>query len=199
MNAVELNIGDKPCGVWMCEKCRRLNGSYMGGDAKAMAERCCRPYICTGGCGAELPYEKHRMRCDDCCRKDQQAKELKAYENAKKLKPSEWDGPVFDRNDNFFMSLDDYFERYHDDEDVREEQQEGTWVWCAREIKFSPSVDNMIENALDNHHEDAADRISTAEMKELEDFVAAWAEKTGVISYEPDGKSVVLIESETNK
>lgn len=195
MNAIQLFLPDnKPTDVWMCQQCKRLRSPAVDNDPKAGAERCCRPYVCSGGCGKELPYNQHRTRCDDCCRKDQEAKEHKAFEKAKKLKPEEWDGPVFDRHDQFFMSLDDYFDHYHEDEELKE----GTYVWCAREIKFEPCVDNMIESALDNHHEDASDRISTAEMKRLEDFVDQWAKDQNILSYEPDGKQVVLIEPETS-
>ena len=193
MDAVQLFLAaDKPANVWMCGKCRRLHGTNMDRDPQAAANHCCMPYICNGGCGKLLPHEKYRTRCDECCSKDRQEKEARAFEKAKKLTPQEWDGPVFDRHDNFFMSLDDFFDRCHDDEDYR---KYGTYVWCAREIKFSPNVEHMIESALDNHHEDAGDLISTEATKELEDFVEQWAAKQGVLSYEPDGKNVVVIEA----
>lgn len=195
MNATQLYLeSNKPTEVWMCSKCRSLHGPAMDRDPKASANRCCTPYICTGGCGMTLPREKHRTRCDSCCQKDSKTKELRAFEKAKKLTPAEWDGPIFDRHDRFFMSLDDYFDHYYDDEDFKEECRNGTWVWCASEIKFSPSTDLMVENALEEHHEDAGDRISTEHMKSLEDFVEKWAEEAGIISYEPDGKHCVLID-----
>ena len=176
----------------MCSKCRTLHGTRTDRTPQAAAEKCCRPYICTGGCGTELPHDKYRTRCDKCCQKDTEAKEQKAFDKATKLKPSEYDGPVFDRHDNFYMSLDDFFDAYHDDEEYR---KYGTYLWCAKEIKFEPCVENMIENALDNHHEDATDTISTEDTKVLQDFVDKWAEGIGIVSYEPDGKNVIVIDA----
>jgi hypothetical protein len=184
MDGKELYFADgKPSGWWVCSVCKHVDNSL------EYANNCCQPRKCA--CGVKLggrayPYNS----CEACRNRNEQKRESDRFALAKKLTPSEWDGPIFTRSDNFYMDLEDYL-------DQREDKGE-TYVWCTTPIKFEPDVHNMLESALDEHHEDAYDNITSKEIADLQKHVDEWAEKQCITSHEIDYKRCVIIEAEAD-
>lgn len=54
-------------------------------------------------------------------------------------------------------------------------------------------VMDVLENALQDHYEDAADRISNADYKELQKSLDVFCKKVDIVSWEPDGETQVLV------
>jgi hypothetical protein len=167
---------------WKCSGCFLLYPTEA--NAFTEAQKCCELRLCK--CG--LVLQKFRIKCDVCSRKEQDErcfrKEMSLFDKAKKLKPDEWDEPVFDRGMGYYFSLEDFLDSC---------EEKHTWVWCSKRVEFEPDVDHMIENALDQHHEDAGEQISSANWKELEDFVKEWAKKINIVSHEIDYSQCVVI------
>ena len=134
---------------------------------------------------------------------DYSQREFEIYNKAKKYKPFEYNSPVFDRNGEYFSSLDEYFDSISDTE------RKDTWVWCAKKIELKLDVEDMIYSALENHYEDAKDNIdesarkelqylvdSWTAKKELQSIVDSWAVRQKIVSYEVDKNFCVIIEAE---
>lgn len=68
------------------------------------------------------------------------------------------------------------------------------WAWCCNPVEFELRPDMMLEAALEHMYEDAGDRISVADYKELHDFVETWARKQSLVSYEVDYSRYILID-----
>lgn len=191
MNAVTLLMPNKePANVWMCQECHFLTTTRQDRDPQAVAERCCQPRPCGDSCGTMLAPAHVYTVCEPCRKKREQAQEFKRFEAATKLTPAEYNGPVFDRNENFYQTIDDFYDNMSDE---CEWHTTYTWVWCAEEVAFKPDADRMLENALQDHHEDAYDQIDANHINALHDFVKTWAAATKIFSYEQDYRRVVLI------
>lgn len=211
-DAVELLLpGGAGSKVWMCPECRTLvsrcyqpvgdgNGkSYTPEErdefARRSAGRCCEEAKCP--CGNGLGHKNKQggwTKCGDCRHRDEQDREQKRFDKATKLSEAEWDGPVWTPGDKFFMSLEDFHDHYLDsepDDFVRPE-----YVWCSKPVKWQPDLSGYVmDQVSDNFHEDAADQIDAAALKELDDFGEAWWATHSVQSFEVDYSKCVLIES----
>lgn len=189
MNAINLlNPDGTPSMVWQCAKCKRPDT-----DA-GFASRCCTCRTC----GCELPRDQYE--CKACTEKrlakdrdKRWANTLESFAKAEKIEVNVNDTSALDEGvfsadgDNFYWSVEDYLDKL-DGEPPSE------FLWCSIPLPFKPSVDHMIENALDEHHEDAADQITKEEMKRLEDFVKEWASVQPLGSVEPDyTRAIVLV------
>lgn len=185
MDAQELYFGDgKSSGLWLCSTCKRADTSL------EFANRCCQPRKCP--CGISLRRHSAYMSCEACQKVKEENAEAARFAKAIKLTVGEYDGPIFTRGDRFYMDIEDYL-------DQRENRDEETYVWCTTPVKFEPDVHDMLENALDKHHEDAYDNIPMKEIVDLQAHVDKWAEKQCIVSYEIDLKRCVIIESEADQ
>ena len=183
MDGKELYFADgKPSGWWMCGNCKHVDNSEY-------ANNCCQPRKCS--CGVKLNKNSGYVSCETCRKKNEEQKELERFKKTIKLTPNEYDGPVFSRGETFYMDLEDYLDQRED--------KETTYVWCTQPIKFEPDVHNMLESALDSHHEDAYDNITNQEIANLQKHVDEWAEKQCITSYEIDYKRCVIIEAEADE
>lgn len=196
MNATQLyTANNTPADIWVCQICKKLYGKSLDREPQKAAERCCTPRRCST-CNACLPLRQYFLKCVSCREKEQGQKKIELFEKSKKYKPSEYNGPVFDRRDRMFDDLEAFFDHYHGNKVFEDELRDGTWVWLAREIKFRPSVSMMLSQAFESHYDGAADTVSESKVKELEDFVGQWAEQLCIVSYEPDYTQCVVLGGE---
>jgi hypothetical protein len=73
------------------------------------------------------------------------------------------------------------------------------YFWACDEIELADylSFDDYVGSRLEDHfHEDAADQITKQQWDELNAFGRKWAEKTRIVSYQPNYKYAVLVTPE---
>lgn len=67
------------------------------------------------------------------------------------------------------------------------------YVWACREVTPSTDASQVIDDALQEHHESARDAISNEQIVELQGFLDGWWKRTGTFSWFPDyGRAVVI-------
>ena len=157
------------------------------------------------------PFQRNSNRCDCNEYKEQEAEEkrIKYQETIEKAKEIElkdtseyiydeeseqyfsdefsfadhwWD--LYQEGDHNCSNFDEYFEKYIP-----------KVLWNCEVVKISMDVDNIIESACDELHEDARNNIS--DEKELQEFLDKWCEKqTGATTYYPCYKEYVKVQKE---
>ncbi|WP_439627530.1 hypothetical protein [Gemmata sp.] len=203
MDAYELlKPGGAKTGVFACGKCGLLRSwnnttakpanippedhAAQDGHIRTEAERCCRPKVCTD-CGG-VNESKSWTICEPCRVKHDTRRERARFEKARHLTPAEYGGPVMEPNDRFHMDLGAFEDHYAD-----ADPEDGTrpeYVWACRPVKFCIDLRGHV---LDHVHEDAADQIDEAGLKELDAFEKQWWEKYGVESWEIDYSRAVVL------
>jgi hypothetical protein len=178
------NGGFKDSGVWHCGECLTVWGDrYKAGAATVQeaAEACCKPSRCP--CGKEC--DRGWLKCDECQNRERWEKTQKAIAAATKVES--WDGWVSDpygggHSDGYFESLQAMVEWYEDRDEPDEEMP--AFAFLTTEIPFSVDLGGAIENALEEHYEDARDDLNgEADMIKA---VNEWAAKQTVKSYQED-------------
>jgi hypothetical protein len=176
-----------------CPECKTLSSvaMFLGTDEEklahtvAAAKRCCNP-TCKE-CGA-----KTRRYCTLCdkCRTEQfneksRKEEAKRRAKATRVSAADYEGGVF-RGDRFFMSVGEMLDDCDDDRPAD--------VWGAQVMPFHIDAGDVVESELSNHHDDAGEDIGEDDLAELQKLLDAWCEGVGVVSYEADyGTLVVLL------
>lgn len=168
----------KTWSVPVCPKCRRTCLD------ERQAEECCEPTVCKCGNTCGSPW----TICDKCLEKKHQEKEREMFEKAKKVPQKEYVGPVFDRDHSeWYPSVDEMIERLFDD--LKEIPK---YAWAATINKLSLNAQSIVDNALEDHHEDA--EVDDNEVKKLQSLLDEWCASQGVESWEEDTSTVVLID-----
>jgi len=155
---------------------------------KDAATRCCNPTCRV--CGKQT--ERYHKLCSECRHKqfNERARLEEEQRRAKAEKVSYVDykgGGVF-LDDRFFESVGDVLE--HCECDAVDPPQD---VWGAIEIPFCLDADHVVDNALDDHHDGAGDDLSNASVKELQELLDGWCQKQGIVSYEADWSTLVIM------
>lgn len=200
--ALELVIkGQEGTVAFACPTCGNIyTGHSFGGGVpgeeagRHAAAGCCHRYC---DCGAAL--EKGWSVCSACRSLIQAGKEKKLFEKAKKVTIEEypadamvfWEGDLA-IGDGYFLNITELLDRC-EEEDVEVPK----YVWGCKPVPFSMRMDNLVEQALEGHHEDARDQITGAAEKELQDFLTAWCAKQRVKSWNPDYTVAVLLHPES--
>lgn len=159
-------------------------------QAKLNAKRCCNR-ICDCGTLVEM---RTLLYCNACRAKHEVEREQVRYKHAKKVSPLEYNGWIFADgygDDGYFTSC----------EHLRDHcriwgKQLPTYVWTCNALEFAMDADCIIDQALDEHHEDASDNISDAARGALQYMLDAWTEKQGIKSYFTDHDVAVVIPDE---
>ncbi len=178
-----------------CAECGVVfTGSTFGGGtlgleaALQMAQSHCGTKVCA--CGADI-QRKYWSVCDACITKQETTKEERAFEKAGKFTIDDYPGdkPIF-HGDTFSDNLDEFLERYEEDGlDLP------AYVWGAKRIDFHVDADNVIEQALDGHHEEANEHLKPDAYKTLQLALDTWCEEQNIRSWEPDYELAVLLKS----
>lgn len=206
MNAIRFYLSDgTPAEVWQCGRCksyRDIGCAPVGkGDktysheerlklVEESAERCCN-YRCLN-CG-EKADQFH-----DLCRKcssanwaaESAAKEAESF--ARATERTDYEGP-FVYDERFFETIDDVIE-HCECHDVPPPE----YLWVPEIMAFKIDAERIVENALDNHHEDAMDHIDEGMQKELQAFLDDWCDRTGVTSLDERHKEYVRVPKEAS-
>lgn len=201
-----------PLDLWQCGACGRIldvgyapiaEGTDRNGNSikkythderlavtAAKAEQCCNYRCVTCGEKCDQFWDYCRTHRDERWRKQEREKEQAAFEAA--VERTDYNGP-FVFNDRYYADMEDFLDYLVGD--GREEADWPEYLWVPNENKLSIDAGRVIESALDDHHEDAADRITSDEVKELQAFLDGWCERTGVVSYEERRKEYVRVPS----
>jgi hypothetical protein len=103
--------------VYYCSECGTLYGGLKRDLESELerAEQCCSPAICPT-CKKENGY-KYSRQCDDCRRKEREAKEQERWDEAKKIKLTFPNSDHFynENTDNFYQDYDAMMEDIFDD------------------------------------------------------------------------------------
>lgn len=170
-------------GLWLCPA--QAHAYHDPEVAKACD--CAEPRACK--CG-----RAERQRWSDVChhcRHDlYEERERAKWEQAPKV-PPDYDGPVFDDEDDdgrgFHRSIRDLV----DDHESREIYTTRR-VYAARPQHMQLYADAIVEYALEDFHEDASDEVSGEAIAELQGFLDAWCEKHRVTTWFPDYERAVV-------
>lgn len=200
-----------PLELWQCGKCGRvldvswapLGQGPTDGSGKsaitytheqrlahtaALAEKCCN-YRCIV-CGEKCDQFQSRCRkhLDEHWREQERQQEQAAFEKA--TERTDYNGP-FVLGERYFEDMESLVDHYASEVESQEDWPE--YVWVPRRRELSIDADGIVENALDDHAEDSADRIASEEMTELQTFLDGWCKRTGVVSFYEDHKEYVRI------
>jgi len=168
--------------LYACDKCGSVQSPaiYLARDevrhqtAREAAENCynCREHNTCSDCGEQC--SKHFTKCDKCRR-------TSAFDRAEKVDAATVEH-CFGYNGGFYQEVEEAV-------DAGE-----PWVFDATFTPFRIDPDNIIDNILDDHHEDA----SVDDLKGVDALLAAIgafnkAQTSG--SYFPDNKRIAVLDA----
>ncbi len=167
--------------AFACAKCRLIQPS------EDLARKHCEPSIC-GTCGKEAV--KFQTWCSSCQRKKRETKELENFRKAEKVSYKDYDDPVYvpdaAHNEGFFPDIGEYLEWLEDNLRFDGFDEIPEIMWTCHKFYLRINADNIIENAIEGHHEEAGSDISGKSVAELQEFLDTWCDKQGVESWDPD-------------
>lgn len=170
--------------LWGCGTC------HVSAKSQEDAIECCAPFVCEK-CGKEV-----KSYCEDCSKKERQAREQVTFDKAKKVMLSEYAGDwVFcDHCDEYFADVDSLLDAHDDDAELP------TWAWGTTEQPSTLDAERIISEQLESQefYEDAFENISGEAVKELQTFLDAWLKKQDMKSYMVDHSVVVDFEALVN-
>ena len=197
MNIRELVFRDDTSGavrLYACGKCGNCYSPHIVGIPNAidMAEKCCLPeHHACNMCGADV--EKYRNLCSDCT-------DLVRLRKAARIAEEDWTDPVHldgvsgGWGEGFFGSVDELHDVCADNAWVEFGPQlpPPAYCWPCKPQHLHLDVDRLLEQAVDDMHEDAADEIVDADG--LAAFIEAWNAKQTCVSWYPDHSRVVVLD-----
>lgn len=169
---------DKPVAL-ACGLC----GTVYALSDSARAGQCCMPYHCDT-CGAET--KRYRTRCTDCIRAKNRDREAQRREAATVVAPDEVVGAMlYDADD------DRWFQDFDDACDLDDDAPPYVYATTPKPLRLD--AESIMDSALEDHHEGAADYLDPRDVELLQAILDAWCERTDIVSYEPDFSRVVVI------
>jgi hypothetical protein len=166
--------------IYACKWDEAVKASYEA------AERCCNRRC--EDCGKRIDEKIYYTVCVECRPAREAAREQARFDKAKKIPESDYDGWIFYRGD-YYADLDALED--HCEQNALEWPE---YVWSCRKLEFEINAESVIASALEEHHEDAGERISREQETELQTFLDAWCAKQGVSSWEEDDSCAVVLE-----
>jgi len=159
-------------------------------------------------CGEALNRKDYQCECDGAkverLQKAVQA-ETEKFEKSSKLKYDDETILAMDMlysedytcNEGYFTDWADFFENWNDHHEPGDERP--MYVWGTEALQFALDADRLIENALEDHYEDAGDQIDHADRKELQETLDDWCRMSADFkTYFQTVKYSVLIPWELN-
>ena len=144
------------------------------------AHACCPEAVLVCSCGK--PKNQWQKQCDHC-------RIINRYATSELVEdPGPW---WCEEQDTIYFEIDEFLNSLGtiDSEEVLE-------LFCTKAIVWQPfsDVDSMLEDELQEHHEDA--RYEVVDEEELEAFLAAWSKKQTLVSYAVDYSRKIRISKE---
>lgn len=190
MKVRSLSFNDDPEGkavLYACGVCGVCYSPKSVGlkNAIEVAEQCCAPNHCRG-CGVEV--EKWRVLCVSC---NERARLRKAVH----IEDRHWTDPV--HLDGLFGGWGEGY--FSDTDDLRQSCEDydvpvPAYCWPCTSAPLRLDPESLLERAVDDMHEDAADQIVDADG--LCEFIEAWNAKQTCVSWYPDMSRVVVLDRE---
>lgn len=154
-------------------------------------------------CGELISSLKSRCECEGTKRSEEEASQKKRkerFEKAKKLEPGDvqalamqmLQSDEYPYHDGYFDSWDEFFNAWFDQYEGIEERPKYVWGTYTTNISFN--VDDLLERACEELHEDARNQICQADVDELHGFLDTWAKKqSGTETYTCDTRYAIRI------
>lgn len=193
MNVRELVFrGEDQTKLFACGECGGVYSPRAYGDegARAKAEQCCGPHLCL--CGNEI-YDRYRIKCTACLFADARAKEIETLRKATVIEPTGHgeavfcDGAFGDWEDGYSSSVDALIEAYED-------EGEPLPAYChpCTPQYLQLDADIILERAVADMHEDAADQIVDA--NSVYAFCDEWNKKQTSATWYPDNSRIIILD-----
>ena len=178
--------------AWACEQCKVvICNNEPDARSHELVEACT-------GCGqstaAEMRGRTYRVVCR-ACQSARWAEESAAREEAmlakvEKIPMAEWTGECLsDGDERFWWSLDDALEHF----DSTETPRPAYLHECDPET-MTLSAERILEDALDEFHEDAGGDISAKDVARLQRFLDLWCKKVNVVTWRRSYRRIVMLE-----
>lgn len=141
------------------------------------AKKCCKQNYCK--CGEKI--QRYITLCDLCSSQNRVSKaEVVEYNG----------GPLsLELDAVYFSDLDELYEYLECNFDSKDDWPE--WVHPCDKNEFFMDIQNLLESALDEHHEDAYDHL--IDVEELDKFVDGWVKKQKLVSWESNWNKKIRV------
>jgi hypothetical protein len=174
--------------AWACGKCKTIC------QTEDAARACCAERYCA--CGKPLMPGFSNLECRDCTDAQWQAAARKRREdhlaNATAVPEQDYTGPVYvEAYEEFYSSMDDFRDAFWADHDSDEAFEPGPVFACTC-FGYHLDAEHAVEQALEEHHEDAFDHIGDAAVSELQVLMDQWAQKHPVTSWAIDYSRMIV-------
>jgi len=159
-----------------------------------VAKRCCADKVCED-CGKISGDSKYiYIYCVECRDKRDDERERERFEKAEKIPFEKYsEDMLYLGDDQWFQDIDELYDFFEDAQIDDPDIEVPKYAWACKPKKFVIEADRIVEGALEEHHEDAYDRISSSAFEELQQFLDGWCAKQDVRTYEYDYTRAVLI------
>lgn len=134
-------------------------------------------------CGTEISV--YRIMCDKCAEKFR-------FEKAKKIsiRDYEYDFVYDSKTERYFEEID-ILKEYYETKNIELPK----YVYACFPIEFSLDMHAIVKDELlESHFEDAFDFVDKESLEELQKTVDTWTESQGIVSYERDWGTVILLD-----
>lgn len=115
-----------------------------------------------------------------------------AFDKATKINAKDYTGWVVWQghgdNDGYFKSVDAVIE-YCADNEINGPK----CVWACAPEHLHINAEAILEDALEEHFEDAGDSITTTEVERLQTFLDEWTKAQGIVSWHEDRTRAVML------
>lgn len=137
--------------------------------------------------------KRHYIYCSDCRPIVEAQREREKFEKAHKIAYEAYTGSWLyvenvGHNEGYFEDLDTLIDYY-----ASEEIPPPAYAWTCDKIEFRLSAEDILEHALQDHHEDAGDHITTLDGNRLQKYLDVWARKQNIHSYSASNRVAVLL------
>lgn len=200
---LEIVVKDRPDEAvgFACSSCgimftTRMFGSGPGSKdtARQSALFHCAPKECA--CGKAID-RKYWTICTECSDRKEAEKLHDRFEKAAKVSVEDYDGPIYwpdgpsgSMGEGFYTSLDEMLDVYE-----AEGMDLPPYVWAAKSYELKMDASSLLENALEQHHEDAHEHLEAGAEEELQTLLDFFCQKQKIKSWEVDFSRVVLLTS----
>jgi hypothetical protein len=181
------------CGLAYSPKAYACAEGAAHHHARAAAETCCAPKTCSV-CGVAI--EKYFTMC-------RTHREQARLKRAQIVPAAKWSDPVFlddaegDWGDGFSTEVAALLAWWEDAYPVDDAPPPPAYCWPCKSKTLQLNPDSVLENAVDDMHDDAWDQIVAAD--ELAAFIAAWNTKQTCRSWYPDYSRVIVLDEKRFK
>jgi hypothetical protein len=178
-------------GAWCCTRC----GIIYGASWYRLALACCAPRICSWSQGCADDVEQASVYCRTHATAAKLEQEESTFRSARKVPAATYQGWVFSEVDP------DHDGRgyYADAKELLQHcQSEGitppNYAWACDELHGMSDAEEIIEDALADHHDEASANIDPAQRKALQRFLDDWWRRNDVVSYVRSKTMAVLLD-----